>query len=76
MSNYSPVEVTGVRLPLYGMYGGVAELRCHYTSVMPVYSVKWYKNGKEFYRLAASSSGGSMGRIYEDFRFIARLQYI
>ena len=53
MSHYSPVEVTGVRLPLYGMYGGVAELRCHYTSVMPVYSVKWYKNGKEFYRLAA-----------------------
>ena len=53
MSHYSPVEVTGVKLPLYGMYGGAAELRCHYTSVMPVYSVKWYKNGKEFYRLAA-----------------------
>ena len=54
MTHYSPVEVTGVKLPLYGMYGGVAELRCHYTSVMPVYSVKWYKNGKEFYRLAAN----------------------
>ena len=54
---------------LYGMYGGVAELRCHYTSVMPVYSIKWYKNGKEFYRLEA--------RSYEEFRFITQqLHYI
>ena len=68
MSHYSPVEVTGVKLPLYGMYGGVAELRCHYTSVMPVYSIKWYKNGKEFYRLEA--------RSYEEFRFITQLHYI
>ena len=50
MSYYSPVEVQSVKLPLYGMYGGAAALECHYTSVQPVYSVKWYKNGKEFYR--------------------------
>jgi len=49
MSYYSPVEVQSVKLPLYGMYGGAAALECHYTSVQPVYSVKWYKNGKEFY---------------------------
>ena len=50
MSHYSPVVVHGVKLPLYGMYGGGAMLQCQYTSVQPVYSVKWYKNGKEFYR--------------------------
>merc|ERR1712117_227748 len=49
MSHYSPVVVHGVKLPLYGMYGGGAMLQCQYTSVQPVYSVKWYKNGKEFY---------------------------
>ena len=54
LSHYSPVEVVGVRLPLYGLYGGGAELQCRYTSVMPVYSVKWYKNGKEFYRLVVA----------------------
>ena len=54
LSHYSPVEVVGVRLPLYGLYGGGAELQCRYTSVMPVYSVKWYKNGKEFYRLVTA----------------------
>ena len=48
------MEVVGVRLPLYGLYGGGAELQCRYTSVMPVYSVKWYKNGKEFYRLVTA----------------------
>ena len=63
MSHYSPVEVTGVKLPLYGMYGGAAELRCHYTSVMPVYSVKWYKNGKEFYRLAAAAKWAEFMKI-------------
>ena len=50
MSHYSPVEVRAVKLPLYRIHGGSAELECQYTSVHPVYSVKWYKNGKEFYR--------------------------
>jgi len=43
------VEVRSVKLPLYRIHGGSAELECQYTSYHPVYSVKWYKNGKEFY---------------------------
>ena len=50
LNNYSPVEIRHVKLPLYGVYGGTAMLQCQYSSVIPVYSVKWYKNGKEFYR--------------------------
>ena len=50
LNNYSPVEIRDVKLPLYGVYGGTAMLQCQYSSVIPVYSVKWYKNGKEFYR--------------------------
>ena len=41
LSQFSPVEVTAVKLPLYGVEGGEAELRCVYNSVQPVYSVKW-----------------------------------
>ena len=40
-SHFSPVEVTAVKLPLYGVEGGEAELQCVYNSVQPVYSVKW-----------------------------------
>ena len=41
MSPYSPVEVTEVKLPLYGVEGKQVVLRCVYNSLQPVYSVKW-----------------------------------
>ena len=47
---YSPVLVSSVKVPQYGVYGENAKLHCKYTSVQPVYSVKWYKNGLEFFR--------------------------
>ena len=46
---YSPVSVSGVTVPQYGVYGEHAVLYCSYSSVQPVYSVRWYKNGKEFF---------------------------
>ena len=42
MSPYSPVEVTEVKVPLYGVEGKQVVLRCVYNSLQPVYSVKWY----------------------------------
>ena len=42
MSPYSPVEVTEVKVPLYGVEGKQVVLRCVYNSPQPVYSVKWY----------------------------------
>ena len=47
---YSPVTISSVQVPQYGVYGEHAVLWCKYTSVQPVYSVRWYKNGKEFFR--------------------------
>ena len=47
---YSPVSVSSVTVPQYGVYGEHAVLYCKYSSVQPVYSVRWYKNGKEFFR--------------------------
>ena len=47
---YSPVSVSGVTVPQYGVWGEHAVLYCSYSSVQPVYSVRWYKNGKEFFR--------------------------
>ena len=44
------VEVVGVRVPQYGVQGESVTLHCSYTSSQPVYSVRWYKNGKEFFR--------------------------
>jgi len=52
LESYSPhssVEVREVKLPLYGVEGQQAVLQCIYNSLQPVYSVKWYKNGKEFF---------------------------
>jgi len=48
-SVYAPVVVNGVTVPQYGVEGKHAVLYCSYRSVQPVYSVRWYKNGKEFY---------------------------
>ena len=46
---YSPVSVSGVTVPQYGVSGEHAVLYCIYSSIQPVYSVRWYKNGKEFF---------------------------
>jgi len=43
------VTISSVQVPQYGVYGEHAVLWCKYTSVQPVYSVRWYKNGKEFF---------------------------
>ena len=47
---YTPVVVSSVTVPQYGVHGKHAVLYCSYRSVQPVYSVRWYKNGKEFFR--------------------------
>ena len=47
---YTPVVVSSVTVPQYGVEGKHAVLYCSYRSVQPVYSVRWYKNGKEFFR--------------------------
>ena len=47
---YSPVSVSSVTVPKYGVHGEHAVLYCIYSSIQPVYSVRWYKNGKEFFR--------------------------
>ena len=44
------VAVTGVTVPQYGVEGKNAVLYCSYSTESSVYSVRWYKNGKEFYR--------------------------
>ena len=49
-SVYSPVSVSSVTVPQYGVHGEHAVLYCIYSSIQPVYSVRWYKNGKEFFR--------------------------
>ena len=49
---YSPVSVSSVTVPQYGVHGEHAVLYCIYSSIQPVYSVRWYKNGKEFFRYA------------------------
>ena len=38
------------RLWVGGVEGKHAVLYCSYRSVQPVYSVRWYKSGKEFFR--------------------------
>ena len=50
VSVYSPVVVSSVTVPQYGVEGKHAVLYCSYRSVQPVYSVRWYKSGKEFFR--------------------------
>jgi len=49
VSVYSPVVVSSVTVPQYGVEGKHAVLYCSYRSVQPVYSVRWYKSGKEFF---------------------------
>ena len=48
--HYQPVEITKLAMPKYGLEGGEVLLRCVFTSFQPVYSVKWYHSGKEFFR--------------------------
>ena len=47
--HYQPVEITKLAMPKYGLEGGEVLLRCVFTSFQPVYSVKWYQSGKEFF---------------------------
>ena len=49
--HYQPVEITKLVMPQYGLEGGEVLLSCVFTSFQPVYSVKWYRSGKEFFRL-------------------------
>ena len=48
----SPIVITSVNVPKYGVAGQEVVLGCNYRADSMVYSVRWYKNGKEFYRLA------------------------
>ena len=41
---YSPVWVKAVVVPQYGVRGEHATLHCKYSSVQPVYSVRWLTN--------------------------------
>ena len=48
----SPIVITSVSVPKHGVAGQGVVLGCNYRADSMVYSVRWYKNGKEFYRLA------------------------
>ena len=50
LAGYSPVSVVKLATPQYGVEGRHAVLMCSHSSQQPVYSVRWYKNGKEFFR--------------------------
>ncbi|XP_023343505.1 uncharacterized protein LOC111712971, partial [Eurytemora carolleeae] len=47
--NFPVVRVKEILVPEYGVIGKNAVLSCSYTSTHGVYSVRWYKNGVEFY---------------------------
>ena len=48
--DYRPVEITRLVMPKYGLEGGEVLLSCVFTCSQPVYSVKWYQSGREFFR--------------------------
>ena len=45
----SPV-IESVEVARYLMSGARTVLECRYTYQAQLYSIRWYKNGKEFYR--------------------------
>ena len=45
----SPV-IESVEVARYLMSGARTVLECRYTYHAQLYSIRWYKNGKEFYR--------------------------
>jgi len=45
----SYLVVNDVKVPTYGIAGKHAVLSCFYSPIHGIYSVKWYKNGLEFY---------------------------
>ena len=51
----SPV-IESVEVARYLMSGARTVLECRYTYQDQLYSVRWYKNGKEFYRFPSLRS--------------------
>jgi len=43
------IRVEEVLVPEYGVIGKHASMRCIYSPPTSIYSVRWYKNGREFY---------------------------
>ena len=41
-----------IKVPAYVLTGDHAVLMCNFQSKTPIYSVRWYKGGKEFFRSA------------------------
>lgn len=51
------IRILDLRVPGHAAEGGQALLGCHFDlEGDDLYSVKWYKDGKEFYRYVPSSS--------------------
>ncbi|XP_071519966.1 uncharacterized protein [Panulirus ornatus] len=50
------LQLRGIEVPVYKFRGEDAQLECLYDrGTDPLYSVKWYKDDMEFYRLQAGS---------------------
>ena len=47
-----PVQKVGV--PEYGVAGKMAALTCTFSPTAGIYSLRWYKNGQEFFRYTPS----------------------
>ena len=50
----SAPTILSISVPRYIMEGSEAVLTCNYRYHSQPYSVRWYKNGKEFYRLVVA----------------------
>ena len=50
------LKLLGIEVPVYKFRGEDAELECRYdTGTDTLYSVKWYKDDMEFFRLVLNS---------------------
>ena len=46
-----PIKLSGVKIPPHAIRGQDAQLHCDYNlEGDKLYSIKWYRNGHEFYR--------------------------
>ncbi|XP_069954388.1 uncharacterized protein [Cherax quadricarinatus] len=60
------LSLNGVEVPVYKFRGEDAELKCRYDpGTDPLYSVKWYKDDREFYRVVQTDDQASEHRVVQ-----------